>query len=285
MDQIPVRRIHQPSEGCSLKENFNIRAVEHLYTEKRILQHVHRHEFFYILALQNGKGEHEIDFTPYQVNDNTIFFMRPGQVHKHTLEANGIGYLIEFMPEFYNTLNPFSSQQLRKASQQNYYHLSDKSFTKISAILHTIFNEFKDKQRDYLEVIKTNLSLLFIELVRQHQHHKQNQISLYKQEKLELFFELLEKHATQHKSVADYANMLNLSVYQLNTIIKSTLGKTCSRLILEHVILEAKKYLLATPNQVNQIAYLLGYEDVSYFIRLFKKHTGYSPEVFRQNFE
>ena len=51
------------------------------------------------------------------------------------------------------------------------------------------------------------------------------------------------------------------------------------------MILEAKRNLLATSNLVNQIADDLGHEDVSYFIRFFKKHTGYSPEAFRQNFK
>lgn len=76
---------------------------------------------------------------------------------------------------------------------------------------------------------------------------------------------------------------MNLSPYQLNEITKATIGKTASELINEHIILEAKRYLLATPNQIKDIADHLGYEDVSYFIRFFKKHTGYSPEAFRHN--
>jgi AraC family transcriptional regulator, transcriptional activator of pobA len=75
--------------------------------------------------------------------------------------------------------------------------------------------------------------------------------------------------------------MMNLSVYQLNAITKATLSKTCSDLITQQIILEAKRCLLATSHQVNQTAYRLGYEDVSYFIRFFKKQTGYSPEAFR----
>ena len=75
-----------------------------------------------------------------------------------------------------------------------------------------------------------------------------------------------------------------MSVYQLNNITKTTLGKTASDVINDHIILEAKRFLLATSEQVNQIAYHLGYEDPSYFIRFFKKHTGYTPEAFRSNF-
>ena len=85
--------------------------------------------------------------------------------------------------------------------------------------------------------------------------------------------------------MSKYAEMLHLSNYQLNAITKTTLNKTASELINEYMILEAKRNLLATSNLVNQIADDLGHEDVSYFIRFFKKHTGYSPEAFRQNFK
>jgi AraC-like DNA-binding protein len=86
-----------------------------------------------------------------------------------------------------------------------------------------------------------------------------------------------------HKHVSQYAGMMNLSSYQLNAITRMTLGKSCSELINEFIILESKRSLLATSNQINQIAYQLGYEDVSYFIRFFKKHIGQTPEVFRTN--
>lgn len=76
---------------------------------------------------------------------------------------------------------------------------------------------------------------------------------------------------------------MNLSVYQLNAITKATLGKTSSSIINDYVVLEAKRHLLATSLQVNQVAYQLGYEDVSYFIRFFKKHMGCSPQAFREN--
>jgi AraC-like DNA-binding protein len=109
-------------------------------------------------------------------------------------------------------------------------------------------------------------------------------VNPYTQERFEEFLELLEKHSTTHKQVSQYTDVMNLSPYQLNEITKTTIGKTASELINEHIILEAKRHLLATPNQIKDIADHLGYEDVSYFIRFFKKHTNYSPEAFRRNF-
>lgn len=96
--------------------------------------------------------------------------------------------------------------------------------------------------------------------------------------------ELVEGNITQYKQVSQYADLLNLTVYQLNAITKALLNKNASQLINEYIILEAKRNLLATANQVSQIAYHLGYEDVSYFIRFFKKHTGFTPDAYRHNF-
>jgi AraC-like DNA-binding protein len=77
---------------------------------------------------------------------------------------------------------------------------------------------------------------------------------------------------------------MNLSPYQLNEISKSTTGKTSSHIINDYIILEAKRFLLVTTSQIKEIAFKLNYDDVSYFIRFFRKHTGYTPEVFRENF-
>ncbi len=126
--------------------------------------------------------------------------------------------------------------------------------------------------------------MLLIELVRLHGNNPTDNAGAYRRQRFEEFSELLEAHVYTHKQVAEYAGMMSLSPYQLNAITKETQGKTCSRLITEHIILEAKRYLLATAGQVNQVAYQLGYEDASYFARFFKKHTGYSPETFRHNF-
>ena len=82
-----------------------------------------------------------------------------------------------------------------------------------------------------------------------------------------------------------YAELLHITPYQLNAVTKNLLGKTSSQLITEQMVLEAKSFILATTDQINEIAFKLGYEDPAYFIRFFKKNTGYTPQVFRENFK
>ncbi|MBI1769587.1 MAG: helix-turn-helix domain-containing protein [Bacteroidetes bacterium] len=286
MEKIPVRHINAtPKKEPNFSGSFSIRDVRDLLSGKDMVQELHRHDFFFILALEKGKGKHEIDFTPYQIGDCSIFIMRPGQVHQLTLKAGSRGYLMEFKTDFYYPHDKVSHEILRKASNKNLCQLDANGFKKLLALLKSIFQEHTTQQERYQDVIKANLGIFFIELLRHRQNGKSpsHKANTYAQERLEEFLELLEKHISS-KQVSQYADMLNLSTYQLNAIAKATLGKTCSELINEYIILESKRNLLATSNQVNQIAYHLGYEDVSYFIRFFKKQTGYSPEVFRNNF-
>lgn len=283
MENIPVRNIITAEEG-ELSNNFSIRDLQQLLAGKDMIQELHRHNFFYILALKTGTGMHDIDFTSYDVAGNTVFFMRPGQVHQLTLKAGSTGYLMAFKADFYTPQDKTSNQLLRKASAMTHYRSDNDGFEKLNTPLTNIFREYNNKQEQYQEVIRANLHIFFVELIRQYNKASSANVNLYTQERLEEFLSLLETHITHIKQASEYADMMHLSLYQLNAITKSTLGKTCSEMINEHIILEAKRHLLATSSQVNQVADQLGYEDVSYFIRFFKKHTGHTPEVFRQQF-
>ena len=85
MKNIPIRQINSHCLNCP--SNFNIRDVRELIDGKDLIQPLHRHDFFYVLALEKGKGDHRIDFQSYKIRDNSVFFMRPGQVHEIVLKA------------------------------------------------------------------------------------------------------------------------------------------------------------------------------------------------------
>ncbi len=286
MKKIPIRQIGTSQTELSSSERIKIRRVEDILGGKDLLHDLHRHDFFFILALKDGKGYHEIDFVVHQVQDNSVFFIRPGQVHQLELDAGCSGYLIEFNSEFYHPQSKSSNQRLRAASNKNYYEVAPARFDKVQSVLAFLFQEYTNREEGYRDVIRSGLDVFFIELMRQSLQPGDDsaRVNSYTQERFEDFLELLDRHIATHKQVSEYTQMMNLSAYQLNEITKSSVGKTASEIINEHIILEAKRYLLATPGQVKEIADHLGYEDPSYFIRFFKKHTDYSPEAFRNNF-
>ena len=284
MENIPIRTFKGQPEP-QLSSNFSIRNIAPLLEKNDMIQELHRHDFFYILIIKKGSGQHQIDFTNYDINDNTIFIMRPGQVHYLNLKAKSTGYLIQFKTDFLYAHNSASQNHLNKLIQYNTYRLEPEGFYKIENIVGEAVKEYTEKVKGYQEVLKANLSIFLIELLRQRQEKviPSAKRTPYAQEKLEQFLELVETNSTSRKQVSQYTDLLHLSSYQLSAITKSLVNKTPSEIINDYIILEAKRQLLATSNQVSQIAYNLGFEDASYFTRFFKKHTATSPEVFRQN--
>lgn len=287
MKTIPVRQIATGHKEQSHKGRFSIRDIQQVLNGKDLVHDLHRHDFFFVLILQKGKGVHEIDFTSYEVHNNSVFILRPGQVHRLELKAGSTGFLMEFDLAFYQPQKTISEQRWKKVTSKNYCKTEADHFARLHSFLSTILHEFTAKEEGYVEAIKANLDLFFIEYIRQSNDPTKidKPENAYTQERFEELNRLLETNISQMKSVAEYADLLNLSSYQLNAITKASVGKTVSDLINGQIILEAKRYLLATANQVKDIADQLGYEDISYFIRFFKKHTGYSPEAFRKNFK
>lgn len=281
--KIPVRNI--TSSTAQSVGRFNIRKVEDILSGKDLKHDIHRHNFFFLLALTRGEGIHEIDFVQYKVINRSIFFLRPGQIHQLELKAGALGYLLEFDFDFYAQSNKTSAHRLRKASNTHFYVLDENQIAKLNSILSHIHDEFTNKREFYVEVIISNLEIFFIELVRQSSERNSGAMTsrFYIQERFEEFMELIETHIITHKHVSQYTELMLLSPYQLNQMTKTVVGKTASQLINEQIILEAKRFLIATPDQVKEVADHLGYEDVSYFIRFFKKHTGHSPDAFRRN--
>jgi AraC-like DNA-binding protein len=98
------------------------------------------------------------------------------------------------------------------------------------------------------------------------------------------FKSLLAEEARTIKSPASYADRLNVSASYLNEVIKKKTGFPVSYWIQQEVILEAKRLLYYTQLNVKEIAHTLGYEDHSYFSRLFRKTTGNSAIAFRDRY-
>lgn len=287
MKRIPIRPLKLPKQDLPSSERFTMRRVENILNGTDLRHDLHRHSFYFILALKKGKGNHEIDFINFKVADNSFFFLRPGQVHQLELKAGCTGYLIEFNNEFYHPNDNSAAQRFRKVLHKIYCKPEIERFDRLYAILNTMFREYTDREEGFNDIIKSNLDIFFIEFLRQSKNsiEENKNTNSYTQERFEEFLALLDLHIANNKQVSHYTGLMNLSSYQLNEITKSSIGKTASELITEHILLEAKRYLLATPNQVKEIADQLGYEDSSYFIRFFKKHTGQSPEAFRHNFK
>jgi AraC-like DNA-binding protein len=90
-------------------------------------------------------------------------------------------------------------------------------------------------------------------------------------------------HQMALRHPTEFAQQLLLHVNYLNRALKINSGKTTSQLISERTIREAQELLSNTTWNIVEIAWCLGYEDVSHFIKSFKNYGGTTPSAFRKN--
>ncbi|HCD9236071.1 TPA: AraC family transcriptional regulator [Elizabethkingia anophelis] len=82
-------------------------------------------------------------------------------------------------------------------------------------------------------------------------------------------------------SVAYFAQKSNLSPNYFGDLIKHFTGKSPLDHIQDYIVMLAKDKLKNTTLSINEISYNLGFDYPNYFARFFRKKTGLSPKVYR----
>lgn len=99
--------------------------------------------------------------------------------------------------------------------------------------------------------------------------------------KLNEVFRFIEAHYHQPISLTDVAQAAGYSPAYLTSLVQSQTSRTVKRWIIERRMAQARWLLATTAQTVNQIAALVGYTDVSYFVRQFRQFHNASPHVWR----
>ena len=99
---------------------------------------------------------------------------------------------------------------------------------------------------------------------------------------LERQFPIDENHQKIYlRSASDFATQLNIHVNHLNRAVKDSSRKTTTQIVAERILQEAKILLMHSAWSISEIAYALGFTEVTHFSNFFKNHTQMSPLKFR----
>jgi len=94
----------------------------------------------------------------------------------------------------------------------------------------------------------------------------------------------IEENYKNSFTIESLATKVGMSRRQFNRRFKSASGETALK-FLQHVRVDASKVLLVTTREpFDEIAPMVGYENVSFFRKVFKKSVGLTPLEFRRKF-
>lgn len=95
--------------------------------------------------------------------------------------------------------------------------------------------------------------------------------------------EYIEKNFQENINLNKISNYVSLSKNYFCNIFKKETGITIWDYLIRIRMEEAKRMLLETEQKTYEISEKVGYDDPSYFGRLFKKYTGFTPMEFRES--
>lgn len=100
---------------------------------------------------------------------------------------------------------------------------------------------------------------------------------------IEMIKTVVEVHINRPSSLEDISSDIGISVRQLDRIFRKSMPISLGQYIIQRKIESAKKMLKLDKMLVKDAAQALGYNDTSYFCRLFRNNTGLSPQQFAKN--
>jgi len=219
--------------------------------------------------------------------------LKPHQViEMKNLEFDEDGFLMFIHEDFLNG-HPLHDS-IKKYHYFDYeineaLHLSPSEEITIWELYHKIETEYRNNQDEYSrELILANVDTMLKYSQRFYKRQFLNRTEI-SGKTVTRFNEEINKYVASGllgtkglPSVNYMAERLNISAGYLSDILKQESGKTALEHIHIYLISEAKNRLIGEDRSVSEIAYALGFENLSYFSRLFKKEVGISPNVFKK---
>ncbi|MDE6553259.1 MAG: AraC family transcriptional regulator [Muribaculaceae bacterium] len=95
---------------------------------------------------------------------------------------------------------------------------------------------------------------------------------------------LIDASAADTPMVNDLARHVGMTPDHFIRLFKKEVGRTPAQFVIDRKMTQAMLMLASEPMMIKEVAYTLGYDNLSYFTRLFRRHTGIAPHAYRESF-
>ena len=278
----------QPQEW--IRSPIEVVDLRNLVERKGDLDHdpeqPHRVGFNILLFIEQGHGTHFLDFKHHEFGPGTVICIQQHQVHAFALSAQLVGKMVLFPRDFIEQVHSHIRVPLFGAAtlQRDYCPLISLTPSTVKRCF-TLINEIETETRatNSSDIIIHHLfaALLHMTFRQSDATDNPNQYT-HHSDRLVRFSRLIESQYFRTRNASDYAEQLHITYKTLNQLCRKELGLSAKQVIDNYVLLEAKRRLSIEDNPIQRIAEELGFDEVTNFVKFFKKHQGDTPSQFRK---
>lgn len=271
-----------------LRTNNLFRLLQHTQTSNE----PHSHNFFELAYIIDGECTHVLNGTHTRLHPGDYVIIDFNSVHHYICDNNKPITLIDclFVPEFidqsYQNCNSFknliSSYQigidyhLLKFNPNEYTFHDTNGY--IKQLLMIMIYEYNNLKIASFDIARHCLSQILLMTLREISDSNINQTS----ELIRYIFDACQNRYNEKKLLDSICKELHYSKPYISAKFKKELKKNFKDYLVETRIDNACRLLTTTNKKVNEIASLVGYDDVTFFISTFKNKTNLTPTQFRK---
>lgn len=240
----------------------------------------HRHDFEELLVITSGTVEHYIDLNREQITGPFVIYVAEGKVHQFIPGTTARGWVIRYQTEFIpeSKFHFYSYFQDRITYKLN----SDFCINSLDDLCRMMLREINHSSID-LATVRHLLNALISKLEAEGDtvYSAGNNSSNTQLIAFNTFLKILQYNYKRAEGVQFYADKMNTSARNLNLICRTIFNKSVSEIIETRKLIEARNLLLNSDKTISEIGFELGYNEKSYFTRVFHRKTGLTPSGFR----
>ena len=253
---------------------------------------LHWHDEVELIYIKKGRGAVTVDFHQYKVLGPTLLLILPGQLHSiEQYENESMEYEnIIFHPGMLESpgadtsyllfLQPIFSLQVACPTVLS---KTDSAYATVRGCLDKNDHICSRFPAGYPLAIKGNLFVLFFALYTSHCEKLRSGAAQKNIEKLKSVIKYVELNYASPMSIAQMADLAGFSESHFMKFFKKTMGTSFTAYLNSYRLTIAARLLLQSDDTILSIAANVGFDNLSYFNRAFKKQYGKTPSAYRSS--
>jgi AraC-like DNA-binding protein len=261
----------------------------------------HCHEFFELVYLRVGRGTHRIGDASYPIQTGDIYAISPGEPHAYTTLDNAEMRIVNllFLPEILDQA-PLSNAALSGLTRLLYVeplfreevhfahrlNLRGTPAFQVETLLDEMLREQQARASGYELVLTGMFCTLLVWLSRAYERQilrdGTEQEFTRRHAVVSAAVRYIETHHAEPISLADVAHHTALSTSRLAHLFKEHTQRSLLAYLHEYRVGRVCEELLRTDTPVTALAAAMGYGDLRFFYRVFRRQVGCSPMAYRR---
>lgn len=252
----------------------------------------HTHNYIEVIYMCSGSTRHIVNGEEVVLRQGELLFLNQKVTQEiYPAGENDIAVNFIILPEFFdyglkmmeteeNLLRDFIIDCLRGENGTNgYLHFKVADILPVQNLVENLIWTIMHRQPNKRSINQATMGLLFLQLMNCMDKLETDEGS-GRQKLIITVLSYIESHYRDGE-LSELAESLHYDVYWLSKEIKKRTGKTYTELLQAKRLGQAAYLLGTTSMSVMEVALAVGYDNISYFHRIFQKKYGCTPRAYR----